>query len=151
MYWSLKQRSANLLFPGCTSVLREYLTIFSSQTLPSLHKDAWWCKEDNKMLKNEKVICQGQQGWFPKYLNFSSFSVRIYVSCRRFIITIWCFSTGLEHSPPLQRLFGFHSTQKLRYRAGRANHSNWRAEVSLHWTWFKFSKPTQNNRHNVYN
>ena len=31
------------------------------------------------------------------------------------------------------------------------NHLNWRAEVSLHWTWYNFANPLLNNIHYVYN
>ena len=97
------QRSANLWLPGCTSVLKENLNISSSQILPYLCKDAGWYKECVKNVKEQKrSFIKVNRDVFPKIFMFSSFffvfCVRTCVSCRRFVIKVWWFSAGLEHS-----------------------------------------------------
>ena len=135
------QRSANLWLPGRTSVLKENLNISSSQILPYLYKDAGWCKEGVKNTKEQKGHLSRSIGMFSqRSLCFRHFS---------------CFVSGLvfpEGSLLLQfdvfrwfRTLSFHHNHSLASivskigdnRESRANHSNWRADVSLHWTWLQ--------------
>ena len=94
------QRSANLWLPGRTSVLKENLNISPSQILPSLYKDAGWCKGDVKNVKKQKGHLSRSIGMLSQrsyvFVIFV-FCVRNSVSSRRFVINVCWFSAGLEY------------------------------------------------------
>ena len=134
------QRSANLWLPGCTSVLKAYFDISSSQLFLSLYKDVGWCIEDAKNVKDKKghlsssidmlsqwtwcfchFVCIAQGRVFPEVgllLKFDVFSLHQ----NHYLAFIALKSWDIVHDVHVQTI---QSDQP---------------EVSLHWTWFKFCK-----------
>ena len=143
LFKAKSQRSDIMWRPGCTSVLGEFLNMSSSQIRPFLFLDAGKCKEPLRTLKKGSLFIKNKTNIKVKgMLSQRSYFWGHFVCIVPGLVLVeggllfmaWCFPACLEQSLSILPVFGLHSTQKLGYRAISANHLNWRAEVTLHWT-----------------
>ena len=149
-YWSLSQRVKGQ--PSCNPLVVLYFwrNIFTPlnhrciQLQKKMVDDDW---KTPRTSKDKKVIGQGQY----RMLSDRALCLRHFLWILQALVLLTCslllkcdeLSMFCNILFPFHRLFNMHSTWKVRYCASHAIPSNRPTEVSLHWTWFKVSNPTQ--------